>query len=172
MSYCLGWDFGTSGARGIVIDDREQIVLSLKAQQSSYENTDDWQQALDSLLTQIPTNIGKQLNAIAIDGTSSTVILCDRQGSVMTSPLWYNDSSGKKYLEKLKQIVPENHYCLSTTSSLAKLYYWYQEIPWQDDYYLLHQADWLGFLLHGQLGISDYHNVLKLGYDLINLDYP
>ncbi len=90
----------------------------------------------------------------------------------MTSPLWYNDSSGKKYLEKLKQIVPENHYCLSTTSSLAKLYYWYQEIPWQDDYYLLHQADWLGFLLHGQLGISDYHNALKLGYDLINLDYP
>lgn len=38
--------------------------------------------------------------------------------------------------------------------------------------YFLHQADWLAFLLHGQLGISDYHNALKLGYDVEELKYP
>jgi xylulokinase len=38
--------------------------------------------------------------------------------------------------------------------------------------YFLHQADWLGFLLHGKLGISDYHNALKLGYDVEQLKYP
>ncbi len=38
--------------------------------------------------------------------------------------------------------------------------------------YLLHQADWLAFLLHGSLGISDYHNALKLGYDVEQLKYP
>ncbi len=38
--------------------------------------------------------------------------------------------------------------------------------------YFLHQADWLAFLLHGQLGISDYHNALKLGYDVEQLKYP
>jgi D-ribulokinase len=38
--------------------------------------------------------------------------------------------------------------------------------------YFLHQADWLAFLLHGKLGISDYHNALKLGYDVENLCYP
>ena len=172
MSYYFGLDFGTSGARGIIIDDEEKIILSLKAQQSDYEYSSDWQQALESLLAQIPASIGNKLNAIAIDGTSSTVVLCDRQGNILTNPLWYNDDRGKKYLAQLKQIVPENHYCLSATSSLAKLYYWYKQIPWQDDYYFLHQADWVGFLLHGQLGISDYHNALKLGYDLIDLDYP
>ena len=36
----------------------------------------------------------------------------------------------------------------------------------------MHQADWLGFLLHGQLGVSDYHNALKLGYDVAALTYP
>ena len=36
----------------------------------------------------------------------------------------------------------------------------------------MHQADWLGFLLHGKLGVSDYNNVLKLGYDVGNLSYP
>jgi len=38
--------------------------------------------------------------------------------------------------------------------------------------YFLHQADWLAFLLHGKLGISDYHNALKLGYDVEKLSYP
>jgi len=38
--------------------------------------------------------------------------------------------------------------------------------------YFLHQADWLAFLLHGCLGISDYHNALKLGYDVEQLKYP
>ena len=168
----LGLDFGTSGARGIIIDENEQIILRCKAKQSTYQKTQDWQEALESLLKQIPSEIGKKLNAIAIDGTSSTVILCDRHGKVITNPLWYSDDLGKKYLEQLKEFVPQNHYCLSATSSLAKLYYYYREIDWQEDYYFLHQADWLGFLLHGQLGISDYHNALKLGFDLLSLDYP
>jgi sugar (pentulose or hexulose) kinase len=30
----------------------------------------------------------------------------------------------------------------------------------------------LGFLLHGKLGFSDYHNALKLGYDVKELQYP
>ena len=171
-NYFLGLDFGTSGARGFIINDHEEIELMIKAQNSAYQDTRNWQQALDSLLTQIPTEIGTKLSAIAIDGTSSTVILCNRQGEAITNPLWYNDNKSQKYLAELKEFVPENHYCLSTTSSLAKLYYWYQEISWQADYYFLHQADWLGFLLHGQLGISDYHNALKLGFDLLTLDYP
>lgn len=37
---------------------------------------------------------------------------------------------------------------------------------------MLHQADWLGFLLHGKRGVSDYHNALKLGYDVESLSYP
>ena len=41
-----------------------------------------------------------------------------------------------------------------------------------DPGYFLHQADWLAFLLHGQLGVSDYHNSLKLGYDVEQLSYP
>jgi sugar (pentulose or hexulose) kinase len=36
----------------------------------------------------------------------------------------------------------------------------------------MHQADWLAFCLHGQPGISDYHNSLKLGYDVGALGYP
>jgi sugar (pentulose or hexulose) kinase len=75
-------------------------------------------------------------------------------------------------LERLIPIAPAHHIVLSATSSLAKLL-WMQQLPaFPDAKYLLHQADWLSSLLHGQLGISDYHNALKLGYDPENLRYP
>ncbi|KAL8060342.1 hypothetical protein ABFX02_02G018700 [Erythranthe guttata] len=37
---------------------------------------------------------------------------------------------------------------------------------------LLHQADWLLWLLHGNLGVSDYNNALKVGYDPEIDSYP
>ncbi|KAL7156567.1 hypothetical protein ABFS83_02G018500 [Erythranthe nasuta] len=37
---------------------------------------------------------------------------------------------------------------------------------------LLHQADWLLWLLHGKLGVSDYNNALKVGYDPEVESYP
>lgn len=37
---------------------------------------------------------------------------------------------------------------------------------------LLHQADWLGGLLHGKWDTSDYHNALKLGYDPAAQQFP
>jgi D-ribulokinase len=172
LNYYLGLDFGTSGARGIIIDENKQIILTLKASQWNYHQGEFWQKALQDLLSQIPLNIAQTLQAIAIDGTSSTVILCDKKGIPLDNPLWYNDNRGKKYLSDISKFAPENHLVISATSSLAKLYWWYQQPIFKNAIYFLHQADWLGFLLHGKLGISDYHNALKLGYDLISLDYP
>jgi D-ribulokinase len=172
LNYYLGLDFGTSGARGIIIDEDKEIILNLKAYQSSYQQPQHWQKALAEILSQIPVNIAQHLQAIAIDGTSSTVILCDKMGNPLDNPLWYNDNRGKEYLLDIAQFVPENHLVISATSSLAKLYWWYRQPIFKNAHYFLHQADWLGFLLHGKLGISDYHNSLKLGYDLISLDYP
>ncbi|HHP7232169.1 MAG TPA: FGGY-family carbohydrate kinase, partial [Xenococcaceae cyanobacterium] len=65
-----------------------------------------------------------------------------------------------------------HHVVTSATSSLAKLLWWQQQPNFTQGVYFLHQADWLSFLLHGKLGISDYHNALKLGYDVAQLAYP
>ena len=171
----LGIDFGTTGARAIVIDESANIVCSV---QNTYANVaaaqlaQTWQSTLDKLILQIPIEVRKELQAIAINGTSSTVLLCDAQGQSITPPLLYNDSRGESVLEKIKSIAPENHVVISATSSLAKLLWWQQQPYFHQAHYLLHQADWLAFLLHGKLGISDYHNALKLGYDVEQLNYP
>ncbi|MFB2939233.1 FGGY-family carbohydrate kinase [Aerosakkonemataceae cyanobacterium BLCC-F154] len=182
MNLYLGIDFGTSGARAIVIDSAG--IIQAESQYSFTDSTDDlitvWRQALFSLISEIPSEIRGGICAIAINGTSSTVLLCDRTGNPIDSPILYNDSRGVKLIDKLRQIAPLNHTVISATSSLAKLF-WYQEnIPLippllrgaRGDLSFLHQADWLAFLLHGQLGISDYHNALKLGYDVEKLCYP
>lgn len=176
MEYYLGIDFGTSGARGIVIDEAQQIVATVKRPFKNLVSdllVSSWQTALYKIIESIPLNIRKQLKAIAVNGTSSTVLLCDRQGIPLTVPILYNDTRGKNQLDRIKSIAPEkNHLVISATSSLAKLFWWYQQTYFSQAAYFLHQADWLASLLHGKLGISDYHNALKLGYDVERLCYP
>ncbi|NEQ28609.1 MAG: FGGY-family carbohydrate kinase, partial [Microcoleus sp. SIO2G3] len=71
------------------------------------------------------------------------------------------------------EIAPPNHTVISATSSVAKLLWFMQsKEAIAAANYFLHQADWLGFLLHGKLGVTDYHNALKLGYDVGELRYP
>ncbi len=166
----LGMDFGTSGARACAIDATEKIHAQAKC---SYGNSaTDWEAALFGLLEQIPLVQRREMQAIAIDATSSTVLLCDATGNPIADPLLYNDDRGKVVVGKLQTIAPPDHTVLSATSSLAKLLWWQEQGLTAQAQYLLHQADWLGFLLHGKLGVSDYHNCLKLGYDVGELRYP
>ena len=174
-SYYLGIDFGTSGARAIAINQDKTIVSQVKHPFNNSESEQlcqVWQNTLYALLEQIPSQIRTQLKAIALNGTSSTVLLCDRLGNPIDKPILYNDNRGVAVLEQLKELAPPNHVVISATSSLAKLLWWQKQNLLGQAAYFLHQADWLGFLLHGKLGISDYHNALKLGYDVENLCYP
>ena len=175
MYFYLGIDFGTSGARAVVINDEASISAEVQypfeASPTSGTAT-AWQTALFSLIEQIPVELRKHLRAIAIDGTSSTVLLCDAAGNPVDAPIFYNDARSASVIESLRAIAPPNHTVLSATSSLAKLL-WMTELPtFTSARYFLHQADWLAFLLHGKAGISEYHNALKLGYDVEQLGYP
>ncbi len=175
MKLYLGIDFGTSGARGVVIDQEGSIQQEARhpfTMSPGSDLTNCWQTALFMLLEQIPGELRREIEAIAINGTSSTVLLCDGAGNPIDEPLLYNDGRGAVMLDRLRSIAPANHTVLSATSSLAKLLWMSQQPYFAKARYFLHQADWLAFLLHGQLGISDYHNALKLGYDVEELKYP
>ncbi|PSB31827.1 FGGY-family carbohydrate kinase [Stenomitos frigidus] len=183
MSFYAGIDFGTSGARLAVIDADAHLCAQASRTFDTVAESDlvaCWQATLFSLLKEIDRAERQTLRAIAINGTSSTVLLCDGVGQPLTVPLLYNDASGAPERETLRHLfaqeryanAPCQHTVLSATSSLVKLLWWSRQAVFSQARYLLHQADWLGFLLHGQPGISDYHNSLKLGYDVVHLRYP
>lgn len=178
--WVLGIDFGTSGARAIAIDHAGRVAAEVRATDadgSSTRSASTWTAQLTILLDQLPLAIRQGLRAIAINGTSSTVVLCDRVGRPLDHPLRYDDDRGRAVLAQIQAIAPRDHVTHSATSSLAKLLWWRSERygghwPDRDPPWLLHQADWLSAQLHGQWGITDYHNGLKLGGDPTTQTYP
>lgn len=177
MQHFLGIDFGTSGARAIVLNPAREIQasVSLPFPVSCLDWAVLWRQTLFDLFDQIPLALRQTLRSIAINGTSSTVLICDRAGNPIGSPMLYSDDRGSIMLDRIRAIAPPHHTVISATSSLAKLLWLdsqLQDYPFEQPAHFLHQADWLAFGLHGQMGISDYHNALKLGYDVEQLCYP
>lgn len=183
MSFYAGIDFGTSGARLAVIDAEAHLCSQASRTFGTVAESElpgCWHETLFALLKDVDRAERQRLRAIAINGTSSTVLLCNAAGQPVTTPLLYNDARGASEVDILRQLFSQGRYLnapsqqtvLSATSSLVKLLWWSRQAIFSQARYLLHQADWLGFLLHGQLGMSDYHNSLKLGYDVVNLRYP
>lgn len=181
VALALGIDVGTSGLRAVVVaaDRRVKVQCRYTYPQAGVAVAADWPQlwqvGLMAVLAQVPGDLRSHIEAIAVDGTSGTILLCDQAGTPVTAPLLYNDGRAQAEARTLTALAPAGSPVLSATSSLAKLLWWRQHLPaevWQQGRYCLHQADWMGAQLHGQLGFSDYHNALKLGYDVAALRYP
>ncbi|XP_059435355.1 D-ribulose kinase-like [Corylus avellana] len=175
----LGMDFGTSGARFALIDKQGTIHAEGKREYPLYKSKDaidwihSWKSTLLLLLEDVPFHLRQLIASISIDGTSATTIIID---STTGEPLWrpflYNESCSDA-LPKVKSIAPENHTVCAGSSTLCKLVSWWNVYDSnKDSAALLHQADWLLWLLHGNLGVTDYNNALKVGYDPGLDSYP
>ncbi len=164
----LGLDFGTSGVRLGIIGPASEVLFETHCRFET--NTfDEWRKALWELLAAIPPVLRTRVRTIAICGTSGTGLLCDAAGEPLLPAVLYNET---RDMPALRQIAPPDHLAASPGSSLAKLLWFAEQPQAAHARYFMHQADWIGFLLHGRAGISDYHNVLKLGYDVGALRYP
>lgn len=171
MKLSLGIDFGTSGARAVAIYNDRNICWTGRLPRNTQDPA-QWAAILAQLLAQIPSEIKRQIDRIAIDGTSGTVLICDELGRPLGPALMYDDDRGQAVLDQVRSMAPAGHGTISATSSLAKLLWYANQSYFRSARYLLHQADWLAALLHGRWGYSDYHNALKLGYDPVALAYP
>ncbi|KAF5201768.1 D-ribulose kinase, partial [Thalictrum thalictroides] len=177
----LGMDFGTSGARYALIDKQGSIHAQgkreypppLQMSGNTKNWAGSWRTTLFSLLEDLPNSLRPLIYSIAIDGTSATTIIVDSNtGDPICRPFLYNESYPDA-LKVVKSISPANHTVCSGSSTLCKLVSWWNsQDSDKDSAILLHQADWLLWLLHGKLGVSDYNNALKLGYDPESDSYP
>lgn len=132
-----------------------------------------WKNTLFLLLDDVPVSLRAIVASIAIDGTSSTTIIIDSTSEEpLSRPFLYNESCPDA-LPLVKSIAPAKHTVCSGSSTLCKLVSWWNSCDSsKESAVLLHQADWLLWLLHGKLGVSDYNNALKVGYDPEMDSYP
>lgn len=170
----LGLDFGTSGARACVIDESAKLIHEdhIDYCNTEIQTAENWRAALLTLLRQIPSTISTQLQRIALDATSASVLLCDAELQPISTVLLYNDPRAVTQAQALKDLAPAGHIVCSASSGLAKFLWLTQHTQLDDAAHFMHQADWLSALLSGKGGVSDYHNALKSGYDTENLCWP
>ena len=174
MDAYLGIDFGTSGCRCCVIDGhgqwletvRQALPAPLRRDSAVEQQPEIWWTALGDCLDRLGTRLDlSRIRAICIDGTSSTLLLCDASGRPLSPALMYNDSRARKAAADVAAVAPVAAAAHGASASLAKLL-WLLDTPAADQAaHALHQADWLTGRLCGRFGVSDENNALKLGYD-------
>ena len=173
--YYLGIDFGTSGARTQVIADNGDAIHSDTRSfgvLAESQRAPTWRDALWDLIAALPVTVRTQLAAIAIDGTSGTVLACDRELRATYPALLYNDARATVEAQQIKRVAPAGHAAAAATSGLAKVLWLKRRLGYIGARLYLNQADWLSGLLTEQPGFTDYHNALKMGLDLEKLAWP
>ncbi len=181
MTYSAGIDLGTSGVRCCVIDEAHNIVAESRTPGNpttsphpgwSQQEPEAWWTQVCHCLQQLPPDIRRKLSQLAVDGTSSTLLLSDPTGTPLTPALMYNDTRATAEAQRISTIAPAESAAHGASSSLAKLLWLLKNTHPNHPAHALHQADWINGRLSDCWSISDYNNALKLGYDPINLCWP
>lgn len=177
----VGIDFGTSGCRAIAIDPdgtlQGEVNLPLPPPVRHGTGVEQepavWSTALDDLLGRLVRTVpAGHIGAIAVDGTSGTVLLADAAGNPLGPALMYNDGRATTEAATIAAVAPRESAAHGTASGLAKLLWLLKQPGAGQAAYLLTQTDYLNGLLGGRRGISDANNCLKNGYDAVHRGWP
>ena len=169
----LGIDLGTSGVRGSVIDSDANELANARVALPAVQQPEDWHQCTFEVIHTLCGQVdAKRIRAIAVDGTSSTVMLCSDDGTPRSPALMYNDQRCTVEAETIKTHAPEDSAAHGASSSLAKVLYLLKQASDVHAQNICHQADWITGLLCGRFDVSDENNSLKLGYDPATHSWP
>jgi sugar (pentulose or hexulose) kinase len=177
----LGIDVGTSGCRAMAVDrhgrlgGQAAVPIAAPNRRASAIDQDPaiWWQGVEQVLADLLGECDRRaIKAIAVDGTSGTLLLTDKAGTPLGPGLMYNDARATDEAERIKAIAPPTSGALGATSALAKLLHLQERGETKAVAHVLHQADWITAKLSGRFGLSDQNNVLKLGYDVVEQDWP
>jgi sugar (pentulose or hexulose) kinase len=171
----IGIDIGTSGARAVAMRPdfsiAGQSAVRLGRPGQNPRDPSAWWQAVKAALTELLSSIDRTaVRAIAVDGTSGTLLPVDDAGRPLAEPLMYNDKvDDAEILAAVAGEAPEASAAHGATSGLAKALR-FQHLPGIAA--VLHQADWIAANFSGRFDVSDENNALKTGYDVEARRWP
>ena len=169
----IGVDLGSSGLRLVLVDANGELISELRSPYpGAFTSAEAWRQGFLALIQQWPPLWRSQVAAIAVAGTSGTLLLCHSNGSLLQGPagqaLAYHQSCPDQAATALA-LAPDGP-AASASGSLARALQLMEgarikgtEPPFR----LRHQADWLMGWLLGDWRWGEEGNNLRLGWDLI-----
>lgn len=190
----LGIDIGTQGVRGIAADREGKVLasaseafaeLNCAVEEKHYEQKpEDWWAAASCVIHRCMDQLrekgidGKEIRAVAIDGTSGTILPVDSSFSPLCNALMYNDMRSAKEAEAVHRAGAglERKLGLKFNASFAlpKIVWIRENRPdiYEKTAAFVHQADYIVGKLSGEYRVSDYSNALKSGFDLVDNVWP
>ncbi len=172
----LGLDLGTSGARAVVIDRAGALLAQGKSAMAEHgadlRDPAVWgaaaSAAMRGCLGGLSADQRKAIRALAVDGTSGTMLPVDTAGRPLAKGRMYNDvCEDAAILAAISAHAPATSAAHGATSGLARALM-FQGLG---AHKVLHQADWIAFQLSGRM-VSDDNNALKTGYDPVAGGWP
>ncbi|MDE2789654.1 MAG: FGGY-family carbohydrate kinase [Paracoccaceae bacterium] len=191
MALFLGIDIGTTGVRTAVIDAGQSLVSTCRVSMAVPDLLDGrpvqdpavWWSATEACLETQMVELSaagrspSEIEALAVDGTSGTLLLAGAGLEPVTPGLMYNSGGFDEESVAVVAAVPPGTDSASSiaagpSSALARLLF-AQNLPGAGRAeHVMFQADWIASRLVGFGGVSDENNVLKLGYDLVCNRWP
>lgn len=172
----LGIDCGTSGLRLAVNDPSGDFLLEdSQAYPGPFEDPESWRQGLLSLIHRLPSELSQRIGAVALAGTSGTLLMCEASGELLAGPLGralpYHQACISQLPEVCRLLAEDSsHPAGQASGSLARALHLLQESRhlWRSQPLLIrHQADWLMGWLLGNWRWGEEGTNLRLGWDVL-----
>ncbi len=175
----LGIDVGTSGVRAAAVDgDGRRAAFAaapmpaalVEANGSVTQDPAIWWDATRCALQALARQIQlERIAAIAVDGTSGTVVAIDANGRPVAPAQMYNSPSPGEIVCTIAAVAPKQSPACGASSALARA------IRLQNEpgaVRLIHQADWISGQFSQRFDFTDENNALKTGYDAVAQRWP
>ncbi len=191
MSYLLGVDIGTSGARSALVSDHGVLIYTAYTNHGYNINRLGWvEQDADVYWKSFCKVAGKaverakgdqeEICGISVSGLAPTVLPVDRHGKPLEKTILWLDRRAYKEEEWLKRVIGEDK-VFNLTGNIITAYYGLVKILWlkkhknliyNNSYKFLNVKDYIVFKLTGKF-VSDYSHaaVTAIGFDIINKDW-
>jgi sugar (pentulose or hexulose) kinase len=171
----LGVDFGTSGVRlAISAPTGDPLIEQGSPYPGPFADPESWRRGFRSLVLQLPLELRQRIGALALAGTSGTLLLSRRNGTLLegalSQALPYHLACPEQLPAVRELLGPTSHPASQASGSVARalrLFAQGQQLDPPSDLLLRHQADWVMGWLLGTWTWGEEGNNLRLGWDVV-----
>lgn len=181
-----GIDVGTSAVRVLICDLQGQSVATaavdlppphVDGTRREQDPEGWWTTTCTALRQALAKTDPAAVKALAVDATSGTITLVDRDLHPLTPGLMYNDGRAAGYAQRLNDsaaaFVKRHGYRFKDDFSLSKILWLKEHEPaFARAAKVLHQSDFINARLLGGMPATDWSNALKSGCDLFAANWP
>lgn len=177
-SFVIGIDLGTSGVRAAAVDVNGTVLglgtaklpPTLALGDRREQHPDDWWVGVKVALRELAKQVDlSRARAIAVDGTSGTIVPVDAENLPLAAARMYDDADTGDLATSIRALAPRESAAHGASSPAAKALGW---VALPGLVRIIHQADWVNRQLGSTDYVTDENNALKTGYDPVARCWP